>query len=42
MPLDIQYSEKAEILDLTPYPKEMINEELAIFGNKEITGNNWK
>ncbi len=40
MPLDIQYSEKAEILDLTPYPKEMINEEFAIFGNREIRGNN--
>jgi len=42
MPLDIQYSEKAEILDLTPYPKEMINEEFAIFGYKEITGNNMR
>ncbi|MHA1510495.1 MAG: tetratricopeptide repeat protein [Promethearchaeota archaeon] len=40
MPLEIQYSEKAEILDLTPYPKEMINEEFAIFGNREIRENN--
>jgi len=40
MPLEIHYSEKAEILDLTPYPKEMINEEFAIFGNREIRENN--
>jgi tetratricopeptide (TPR) repeat protein len=40
MPLEIKYSEKAEILDLTPYPKEMINEELTIFGYKEIIENN--
>ena len=39
-PLDIQYSEKTEILDLTPYPKEMINEEFVIFGYKEINENN--
>ncbi|QEE16173.1 tetratricopeptide repeat protein [Promethearchaeum syntrophicum] len=40
MPIEIQYSEKAEILDLTPYPKKILNVEFEIFGNKEITGKN--
>jgi len=40
MPIEIQYSEKAEILDLTHHPKEMINEEFSIFGYREIIENN--